>query len=143
MVTAILIDVLPLDVFEEQVWLTGGRDAGVNQVRDVGMCETRENIAFAFESFLASAPEKRDVQEFDRCVPFEATIAASGQPDGAHSSLANRRLQRVGAHRLSSKRRWSKGRLRAQLEKPLFMERLVLLEQRLQISGERRILLLE
>src|SRR5216684_4433777 len=104
------------------------------------MRQTREKAAFAFESLLSCASEKCKVQKFHRCAPFEATIAPSGHPDRAHSSVADRRLQRVGAKCLSSQWRRA-GECRLTLQESLVTERVVFPEQRLQIHGERWILL--
>src|ERR1700687_4603249 len=89
MLVAILIDVTPVNVFDDQVRLAGGRDACVNEVRDVGVGEAREKAPLAPEPLLARASAKPKIQELHRRTPFEATIAPSGHPDRAHSSLAD------------------------------------------------------
>src|SRR5215472_11640435 len=69
------------------------------------MRQSRKNASFAFKSLLARASDERDVQKFHRRAPFEARIASARQPHSAHSSLADGRLERVGADFLSTQRR--------------------------------------
>src|SRR6266851_9557014 len=69
---AIHIDVLSLDVFENQIWLTVGKYAGVDQVRDVRVRQPGEEAAFSLESLLAGATDERHAQEFHRSAPDEA-----------------------------------------------------------------------
>ena len=92
---AVPIDVLAVHVFEDQIRLTAGRDAGVDELRDVRVSQPPEDRAFTCEAFLA-APAERDVQELDRRAAFESAVAALGEPDGAHAALADRRDERVG-----------------------------------------------
>src|SRR5215471_1078654 len=110
-------------------------------MRDVRMSEPRKDAAFAFEAHFAGASEKRNVEKLYRRAPFETAIAPPGHPDRAHSSLADRRLQRVSANRLASQ--WGRtGELHDDsLQKSLVTERIVFSEQPLQIRGECRILL--
>src|SRR5262249_58952253 len=99
------------------------------------MGEPSENAALALESLLGGTSEKPDVQEFHRRAPCEATVAPPGQPDGAHSSLADRRLQRVGTDGLPNQRRGSGPDGRVHLQESLGTQRVVFLEQRLQLLG--------
>ncbi len=87
---AIGIDGLPLDVFEHQVGLAVDRDSGVDEVGDVGMGEPGEKAAFALESLLGRASEKRHVEELYRRAPLEAAITPPRHPDRAHAAPADR-----------------------------------------------------
>ena len=93
------VDVPALDVLEHEVRLAGGRDAGVDEARDVRMGEPREDRAFALEALFAGAADQRGVQQLERRLALEAAVAAGGEPDRAHAAVADRRDQRVGADR--------------------------------------------
>ena len=68
-VVAVLIDVHALHVLEDQIRLTAGRHAGVDQTRDRRMREPRDDRAFTPEALFALASEQPRVQELHRRVP--------------------------------------------------------------------------
>src|SRR5262249_2941724 len=74
--------------------------------------------------------------------PFETTIAALGQPDGAHASLTDQRQEAVCANRLSGERLCqgrTHGRQHRLLEEARLVDQIVLDEELLEIGGERGI----
>ena len=85
------------------------RDAGVDQVSDVGMGEAGQDAALAPEALLAARPTRLGVEQLHRGQALEAAVAAPGEPHAAHAALPMSETQRVGADRLAgqrSRRRW-------------------------------------
>ena len=79
------------------------------------MCEWRdlgEKVAFPPESFLHRAPDERDVQQLDGRASFEAAVAALGEPDAAHATLADERHQPIGADDLALHRRDARSKVK-------------------------------
>src|SRR5262249_9747362 len=140
---AIGVDLLPVHMLEDEVRLTGSRDARVDKVGDVGMRQACEEAALAFESPLTGASEKGDIEKFHGGASFDVAAAAPGQPDGTHSTLADRGLERVGADGVPNERRRAKRRFRAGAQEALLPEGVVLSKQRPKLGGERRILICE
>ena len=91
MPVAVLIDVLTVHVFENQIGLSSGGDAGVEEFGDVGVGEPAENPAFAFETLFRPASGEPDAQELDRSLSLKAPIATLREPDGAHATRTDRR----------------------------------------------------
>ena len=54
-----------------------------------GWRQPREDVAFAPEPLFAGAADQRDVQQLDRRASFESAVAPFGEPDAAHSALAD------------------------------------------------------
>lgn len=81
-IVAIFIDRLALDELEYQVRLAVGRDAGIDEVGDVGMGDPGEDGGLATESGLR--PVETGRQQVDGCESFELSIAALGEPDDPH-----------------------------------------------------------
>jgi len=50
---AVLIDSIPFDVFENDVRLPCACHTGINQFRDVRMCQAGQDVTLAPKSFLA------------------------------------------------------------------------------------------
>ncbi len=98
------IDRLAVDVFEHEVRLAAAGHARIEQSRDVRMLEPRQRRAFTHEATPAVAREQCEVEQLDRDLGIEATIAALGQPDAAHAASAERTLERVGANRAAGER---------------------------------------
>ncbi len=69
-----------------------------------GCRQPGEDAAFAREAFSA-VPGQGDLQELDRHAAVESTVAALGEPDGAHAAFTDRRDQRVGADGFACVRR--------------------------------------
>ena len=105
------------------------------------MRELRQHLAFATEAFGAAARDQREVQELDRRLAFEATIAAMREPHAAHAALPERTLERVGADALAGERVGGVGGevQRRAFEKRLALDRGLVGEQRRELVGERRI----
>ena len=87
-----------LDVFENEIRLSRLRNARIDQFRDVRMCQTAENAALAFESFLATLTHQRNVEELYRNLPLESAVVSFRQPDAAHAALTDLRYQCVDAY---------------------------------------------
>ncbi len=101
---AITVDPLAFDVLDHQIRLSGGRDAGVDQARDVRMGKPSKNAALALKTFLACASDQCGVQQLDGDFALETAVAAPSEPHGPHAALAERRFQCVGADRLTDQR---------------------------------------
>src|SRR6185503_10131428 len=95
---AILIDALAAHVFQNEVRLATGLDAGIEQTRDVRMLQAGQHAPFARKALLRWMPDERGIQELHRDLPFEATVAAMREPHGAHAAEPERPLQRVGPY---------------------------------------------
>ena len=135
---AIVIDPLAFDVLEDQIRLSGRRDAGVDQACDVRMGKTSKDAAFALKTFLPRAPDQCSVQQLDGDFALEAPVAAPCEPHGAHAALAQRRFQRVRADRLTDQRRLlRKGREWTVRQKAFALERVLLFQKRFELRGER------
>ena len=52
------------------------------------MCEPRQNVAFASETFSERVVVQQDNRKLQRHLPFEQTVGAFGQPDEAHAAAA-------------------------------------------------------
>src|ERR1051326_998048 len=77
-----------LDRFENQIGLSVGSDACIDQFCDVTMSELPEHGAFAPESFGCVRAEQGEVDELDRDLPLEAAIAPPREPHAAHAAAA-------------------------------------------------------
>src|SRR5262249_55450774 len=86
-VPAIGVDRLALDVLEHEVGLAGCGHAGVEEPGDVGIGQTREDLALAAEPLLARAADEARVEQLDGGGALEAPVAAAREPDVAHASL--------------------------------------------------------
>ena len=93
---AVAVDALTVDVLDDEIRLARLRHPGIDEVGDVGMGQPGQEVAFAPEALLAGRSHQRQVQQLDRRAPFEAAVAAFGQPDAAHPALADERNQPVG-----------------------------------------------
>ena len=102
---AVAVDAQAVHVLEDEIRLARRRHARIDEVRDVRVGEAGENVAFAPEPLFAGAPEQREVQQLDRRAPFEAAVAALGQPHAAHPALTDSRDQAVRAEGLPLQRR--------------------------------------
>ena len=92
------------------------------------MIQLAENSALPFETFLAAVPHESEVQQLDRCLAFETSIVATGQPDAAHATMAKGGDQRISAEVLPGQHRlWQLGG--GMFEKMLFLQKAVLDQQ--------------
>ena len=99
-----LVDRLAVDVLEHEERLSTRRHAGVEELGDLRMRQSRENSAFGLESRLTMLGE-RQVEKLDRRQAFEAPVAAFGEPDAAHATVPDRRFERVRPKFLAGERR--------------------------------------
>ena len=136
---AMAVDRLPLDVLEQQIRRTARRHAGVNQMCDVRMRQPGEDVPFAAKPLLAGVAEERGVEQLDRRLAFESSVAAPGEPDGAHAPLTDRRHHGVAAEGLSDERGNGGSKRRVVFEEALFGQAVRFREQQLEVCGERRI----
>src|ERR1700729_2013173 len=138
---AISIDMVAFDILKNQIRKTSLGHTGINEFRDVGMCETPQNAALAFEPVLIAMADERSVKEFHRYLPFEAPIASFGQPHAPHSALSDRRNQRIRSNRLP--RRTCRFFWRSDhglLHEPSSYQREMVPQERFQIGGQPGIL---
>src|SRR5204863_3437046 len=131
-----------VDKLQDQERLTGRRNTRIDEPGDVRVSDPREKIAFAPETLLACPAHERGMQQLDGNLALVAAVAAAGEPHAAHAALPEWRLQRIRADRLTGQ----SGPLRVQrrgpiLEKALTVEGACVLEQRVDLSRERGILL--
>jgi hypothetical protein len=135
---AIFIDRPAFDVFENQVGLTRGCNARIDQARNVRIRQTRENLAFAPEALLAAPPDEAGVEEFQGGPALEAAVAPMREPDVAHPALADQRIERVRAEDLPGDG-GTRNRGRRAFEKAIPTGSESLVEECLQLGGEFRI----
>ena len=117
MFAAVAVDAQTVHVLEDEIRLARRRHPRIDEVRDVRVGEPGENVAFAPEPLFAGAPQQREVQQLDRRAPFEAAVAALGQPHAAHAALTDSRDQAVGAEGLPLQR--PRQRPRAAVKRPV------------------------
>ena len=112
MFAAVTVDAEAVHVLEHEVRLARRRHSRIDEVRDVRVGEPGENVALAPEPLFAGAPQQREVQQLDRRAPFEAAVAALGQPHAAHAALTDPRDQAVRTEGLPLQRRQRRARQR-------------------------------
>ncbi len=141
-VVRVFVDPFALDVLEDEVGLADLGDPRIEQFADVGMVEPGQHGALEHEPLFGRAADQRQVEQLDRHLTLIATVVAAGQPDRAHATLAQRRLERVVADRLSgqpaspsAQERLDPGGARQLLAEPSFP-----CQQRLETIGHDRII---
>ena len=134
---AVPVDRFALDVLEDEVGLATRRDPGVDQVGDVRMGEPREDRPLASETRFAGPSEEGERQELHRGDPFESPVASPRQPDRSHPSLAERRLERVGAEPLTGECRVGGLGVEGSREKAVGFEAIEIGERGVELVGER------
>jgi len=72
----VVIDLLAVHVFEDQVLPARLRGAGVNEPRDVGMDEAPEKSPFMMKAVDQLRMHDRASQKFDSAMSFETAVAA-------------------------------------------------------------------
>ena len=138
---AVSVDGFAINVLQDEKRLARSGHSRIDEFRDVWMCETAQNSTFAFESLGAASPHQGDIQHFYRDAPLKPTVVSLGEPNGAHSAMANLRDQGIDAKNLPSQALPSRKLRRFLLKKSFFIERTVLIEQPLQLRGNSRILI--
>ncbi len=144
LVVAIAIDRLAVDVFQDEIRLTAGRDAGIDQPRDIRMVQPGEQAALALESLLAArraGAHQREIQQLDRGTPLEAAVGALGEPDRAHAALTDRRNQSIGADDVAGEGHLLERRDAAVFEETLFEHGPAIVEELLEVGGHGRFVL--
>ena len=126
-----------LDVLENQIGLARGRDASVEQLRNVRMRQARKDVALASKSLRTTSAQHSQVDELDRHLPLEPAVVALRQPDASHAAAADRRCQRVVADRLAFEARL--GRQGAAFEEVLALYRGLPSQQSLEFTGKQRV----
>src|SRR6516162_7472413 len=107
------------------------------------MCQAAQNSALTFETLLAAFPHQRDIENLHRYAPFKSPVASLGQPDGAHSPMADLRNQGVDAENLTCQSTVARQFRSARLEKTLLRQYAVLPKQYFQLIGQSGVLTLE
>jgi hypothetical protein len=92
-----VIDALTLDVLEHQVRLATRCNTGVEELRDVGMMQLGENIAFLPQALLGGFADQRGAQHLDGDVTFVLPVSAPRAPDAAHSAPADLGFNDIGS----------------------------------------------
>ena len=138
---AVAVDGLARHVFQHQVGLGRaplGQVAGVQQPRDVGVCQARHDAALAGEALGAGGREQAGAEELDGHLAFKTAVGALGQPDAAHAALAELAHQGVGPHGLPGQARWGgQGRC---LQKAAVVQAAELAQPGGQLLGQGRVL---
>src|SRR5690242_17664482 len=101
MAICITIDMLTLDVFEHEIRLASEGDAGIEQLRYVGMSEAGEDISLTLEPLLSALTDKRNIEKFHGDFALKSAIVSLCQPDAAHSALTSLRYQRISTESLA------------------------------------------
>src|ERR1700685_2166157 len=79
MLVAILIDRFAVNIFEDEIRLAIGGNAGIEEFGNMRMREPTKDAAFAFESFFRRAPGQRDVHELYRSLSLEPAVTTAGE----------------------------------------------------------------
>ncbi len=135
LLVAVPVDVAAFHVLEDQIGLASVRHAGVDQTSDLRMRQAREDRPLAFEALLTAAADERSVEQLHGGAALEAAIAARGQPDGAHSAVADPRHQRIRAEHDACQCRLARLNRRGRIEKAFSGEAAVIVQQRRQVGG--------
>ncbi len=102
---AVRIERLAFDVFQHEVRLLCLQDARIQQTRDIGMVQPRENAPLLLEALFGGAADPRRMDEFDRDDAFIATIGAMCAPDAPHPAAPQFGIDHVRADLLADERR--------------------------------------
>src|SRR5437879_6000175 len=97
----IAVNVVALNVLKYKKRLPGKRHSCVNEFRDVGMCQTTQNAAFALESLFTALPHQGNIENLHRYASLKPSVASFRQPDSAHSPMADLRNQSVDTESLT------------------------------------------
>src|SRR5262249_21753884 len=83
-VIAVSIEGGSFNILQHQIRLTRLSDAGIEDARDVRVCQLCKHSPLTAEALLSAAAHESNVQQFDGDFAFEAAIAATCEPDAAH-----------------------------------------------------------
>ena len=137
---AIPIDAGAVHVLQHEVRLPRRGHPRIDQPRDVGVGYPGECGAFPPESLAADRIEQGQVEQLDRDLALEAAVAPPSQPDGAHSTLADRLFEGVGTQAVPSERYGRPHQVAPGLpEKPACVEVDLPRQQRLELRREARL----
>src|SRR5262249_46530011 len=92
---AVLIDLLSIHIFENQIWLSVGGDAGIDQLSDIRMRKLTKNLTFLAKPLLNCAGSQSEFKELDGDAPFETSVTSLRKPNNTHSPLPDRRNKLV------------------------------------------------
>ena len=126
-------------MLQHEVGLTERREARIDQMGDVRVAETGEDVPFALETLGSGAADETHVQQLDGDLSFESAVAAPCQPDAAGSSVADLRNERVGSERLAGEGRQREAGGRPFCEESLPLQQVAFLEQCGQLRRQRRV----
>lgn len=90
-VIAVLGDGRAFDVLEGEIGLPVFGKAGVEQLRDVRVIQTREDLALAGHALAHRSSHQHRMDELQRDPSREEPIDPLGEPNRAHASLAKLR----------------------------------------------------
>jgi len=85
---AVLVDGHPVDVLHDEIGGSVGQGAAVEQVRDVGVIELREDLPLRFEPRLDRAAEGAARYDLDGDLLLELGVGALGEIHLAHAAGA-------------------------------------------------------
>src|SRR5580658_6030652 len=89
LLVAVAVNAVTLDIFENQIRLTGGRNPSIDKLRNMRMREPSENAALALETPFTAFPHQSDVDEFHRHSSLKTSVVALRQPHTSHSTLSD------------------------------------------------------
>src|SRR5215471_4671309 len=101
MCIAIMVDRITLDIFKDDIRLSRGTYARIQQFCDIRMREAGNDCSFAPEAFLAAMAHESSAQKFHGRFALKSSVAAFGEPNASHASLADERNQPVGSYDLT------------------------------------------
>ena len=101
---AVAVDALPVHMFEREVGLAVGRDAGVVQARDVRVVERGQDLALARDARGQIAAERAE-RQLQRDAALHQPIGALGEPHRAHAADTELTHQPVRADRITRRMR--------------------------------------
>ena len=100
LLVAIVVDASAFNVLKHEIGLSGSGDPGIEQLRDVGMCQPREKVALPFESLFSAPAHESNVEELHCHAPFKSAVVPLCQPHAPHSAVTDLRQQGVCAQLL-------------------------------------------
>jgi hypothetical protein len=90
-------DRLAVDVFQREVGLAVLGRAGIEQARDVGVLQPREDLAFAGEAQAQVRVGEAGAQQLQCDAALVQAVVAAGHPHLAHAAFAEQALEPVRA----------------------------------------------
>ena len=96
---AIAIDAFPADVLEHQIASTIRQDADIQQARNVGVGEARQDLTFTPEAFQRQFVGRGVMEHLDRDLAFEETVITRREPHPTHAAGTEAAEYRPGSDR--------------------------------------------